>query len=306
MAATRLPSLAGLALSPRALASASSTRLSSASPSTPRQHAGSSSTGVRPSKRKRQRAARASSITHAAVTPRAPPETTTTDCGSSGKAEPAGSGAATVCNTTRAPSTGSPTSRSTPPASNSAHKASATSSGERPTRPMSMARTCAEGHSMAAVRARAAGPASQARSLPDRPKSPPVSCTVTKVPPSLAKRAATARAARSDSRFTATTSSMQGAARRPPRKITASASAGISCTSLALAPRAPSFSTKAAPTPAPSSVTTRLRAATRPGVARPKAGAPTARSANRPIDAWTIGAGLAAGDFSTGTRGLDT
>jgi len=54
------------------------------------------------------------------------------------------------------------------------------------------------------------------------------------------------------------------------------------------------------PTPAPSSVTTRLRAATNPGVASPRAAVGTARRANRPIDVWAIGAGLDALDASMG------
>jgi len=145
------PQLGRLALSPRALVSTSSTRLSSASLSMPWQQAGSSSIGVRPSKRKRQRAARAqfdhTGSGHAARPAR--------DHHHRMRIERQGRACRQRRRNCLQDHPGS-LDRKThfaldPARRSSAHKASATSSGERPTRPTSMARTCADGHSIAAV-----------------------------------------------------------------------------------------------------------------------------------------------------------
>ena len=159
-----------------------------------------------------------------------------------------------------------------------------------------MALTAACGHSSAAVRASALTPPRKARVAlaPDRPKSPPVSCTVTKAPPSLVIRAATARLARKASRLIATASSTVLTARRPPRKTTASALAGTDSTTLALTPCLAKLATTAVATPAPSSVTTMRCAPRMPGSAVPTGFAATSRREKRSTAACGAAATAAA------------
>ncbi len=229
----------------------------------------------------------ASTSRPAAVTPRPPPEATTTELLLILSAAMLGDAVCTDASVVRRPSACNPTSSVVPPFSNSATMASAKSLALRTFLPTahsrSIALTAAFGHSSAAVRASALTPPRKARValLPDKPKSPPVSCTVTNAPPSAVIRAATARLARKASRLIATASSIPFTARRPPRKIRPSASAGTVVTTLAFTPCFAKLTTTAAATPAPSSVTTRRCAPRMPESAIPTGLATTSRTAKR-------------------------
>ena len=167
----------------------------------PTHAAGSVCNSVRPSKTKRngqpQAACRpAHSRRHAAVTPRAPPETNTTSLATSTDA-PACTGLLTLTSVLRLLAF-SATSNSPPPCNSSSAIASASAVKGRPADAKSMALTLARGHSSAQVLINAGKPASHAEFAPvapsARPKSPPVSCTVTNKPPLPLNFAARVRA----------------------------------------------------------------------------------------------------------------
>ncbi len=222
-------------------------------------------------------------MSEAAVTPRAPPVTTNTAPSATGP-RVGRTAQGTAASVTRSPAAERPTSTSGPPPNSSAASAAASSRSPRCARSRSIALAVASGHSSLAVLASAASPASHARpgSRPERPKSPPVSCTVTKTPPCSRKRAATARAAPKASRLTAMAAS-SATGRRPPRKRSPVAFSGIASTvaRVASTPRARSASTRAGATPPPSGVTATRPLPTRPATPKPCAGAGTTRTATR-------------------------
>ena len=115
---TRAPSSAGAGLWPWLRASARSAFFRPASSATPAQQAGSAASGVRPRRTNRARLSRAHSSMHAAVTPRAPPETTTTSPGTI-TGSPVATARSTLRSVNRPPDAGSATSASPPPSSSS-------------------------------------------------------------------------------------------------------------------------------------------------------------------------------------------
>ena len=215
---TRLSSSAGVGECPCLRACSSNTRLRPASSVTPTQHAGSLLNGVRPSNTKRALQSRAHSAMQAAVTPRAPPETSTTS-----PAEitdlPKMTGSATLRKVLRSPDAVSMISTSPPPSSNSFAISVASVLGSRPAVSRSMAFSDASGHSSAAVFTNAGKPDSQARRpfiLP-MPKLPPVSCKVTNRPRSDSRRGAKWRATAKASRLIAMACASSVTSRKPPR-----------------------------------------------------------------------------------------
>ena len=156
----------------------------------PAHAAGSPCSAVRPSRTKRNGlplvASRfAHSAKHAEVTPRAPPETSTTSFAASTDA-PVCTTRATLTSVLRVPAF-SAISNSPPPCNSSSAIVSASSVLVRLAAAKSIALTLARGHSRAQVLMSAGRPASQAEldksAASPRPKSPPVSCTVTNNPP---------------------------------------------------------------------------------------------------------------------------
>ncbi len=169
----------------------------------PTQTAGSGSSLVRPNSTNRKRPVWANAIMVAAVTPRAPPEHTTTALSASTSlASPvpfdpgafAASGWSWLRRVVRLPSACSPTSRSGPPPNNSCSMQAANTSGPRSARCKSMALSDANGHSCAAVFTNPAKLPTRARLLPLNPKLPPQSCTLTNTASPCAARGANARA----------------------------------------------------------------------------------------------------------------
>ncbi|MBV6414853.1 MAG: hypothetical protein OMOMHJEC_02689 [Xanthomonadales bacterium] len=236
----------------------------------PAHAAGSGASSLRPSSTKRTRPLCAHSTRQAAVTPRAPPETTTTSpspiTGASGCA-----GCATLRSVRRRPSAPSATSISPPPPSSSSAMACASASTLRPPRSISIAFSAACGHSSAAVLTSAGRPAAHARrsSPASRPKQPPLSCAVTN---SRGAPCASWRAAANTSWFKAIAASRSANSRRPPRWIAASASAGSRSTAQASTPRDCSSAASAgASVSCPS--TCSVPPPSRPGSARPVGGA---------------------------------
>lgn len=169
-------------------------------PRTPWRYDGSSSNSDLPSRTIRSGCTAASARTAAAVTPRAPPLTTTTAPGTRTPASRSPAGAGTARRMVRTPPAPRPTSVLDPPVSSSRAIASATVAVSRPLVGQSMALTATAGHSLARVLADAARPAKPALAGAEAPKSPPVSCTMTNAPP---RSGSNARAIRNTSRVTA-------------------------------------------------------------------------------------------------------
>ena len=225
---TRAPSSAGAGLCPWLRASARRAFFRPASSATPAQQAGSGASGVRPRRTKRARLSRAHSSMQAAVTPRAPPETTTTSPADdhrralrdgplhAAKREPAsGRGERHLRLAAPFEQLGRERLR---------ERFSVRGLPVRGRRPS--AEAC--GHSWPAVFTRAGRPASHARrgSIGAVPKAAPVSCTVTKRPRSFSSRTARVRARANASRFTAIAASTSATSRRPPRETQAVAPEG--------------------------------------------------------------------------------
>ncbi len=286
------PRSAGVTLTPRLRASVRSARLMLASSLAVATQAGSGLSLVRPSRAKRALVCRATAMTQAAVTPRAPPVTTMTSSLPRWIGPPSSTSAGMSVRVQRLPSAVRPTSSSGPPVSSSSARSSASSWSERSPRSRSMDRAWPTVHSRLAVRARAAMPASQARSpsSPHRPNLPPVSCTTTSSPPSrpaLSK----ARTAWKASRFRSAACSVFSMGARPSSTIRPVASSGTSTTSSALTPRMFSSSTSSRERAVPSEVTATRAFPGRCPPESPIGGASTASSANRPRPSvWPLSA----------------
>ena len=194
-ACTRCDNIPGVSDSPVLFAAASTICFSCVASLTPTQTAGSGSSLVRPSKTKRKgqplAASRpAHSLKHAAVTPRAPPDTNTTSLADNTDA-PACTARLTLSSVLRLLAFNAPAfnaiSSSPPPCNSSSAIACARALGVRPAASKSIALTLARGHSSAHVLINAGRPASHAElgalAASPRPNSPPVSCTVTNNPP---------------------------------------------------------------------------------------------------------------------------